>query len=209
MRRTDRPQRLRIGELARTAGLTVEGVRYYERRGLLEPPARSPAGYRLYGPEAVARLAFIRQAKAVGLSLGEIRQILALSRAGVRPCEEVRAFMRRRLADLDRTIGDLKALRQRLAETVEGWEDLPEPPDGGHVCGLIERAAGGPGESPAAGGPGESPAAGGPAEPPGAGGVARGAAGPDAGGRRRASDRRRSGRAESSRARPTAGARSR
>jgi DNA-binding transcriptional MerR regulator len=141
--RTERRQgALTIGKLAGAAGLTVEGVRYYERQGLLDPPARSAAGYRLYPPDALTRLTFIRQAKAMGLSLKEIRQILALSRAGVRPCEEVRAFMRRKLAELDRTIRDVKALRQRLNDTLARWEGLPEAPRGGHVCDLIEQAAG-------------------------------------------------------------------
>jgi MerR family copper efflux transcriptional regulator len=126
-------------------------VRYYERQGLLDPPARSAAGYRLYPPDALTRLTFIRQAKAMGLSLKEIRQILTLSRAGVRPCEEVRAFMLRKLAELDRTIRDVKALRQRLNETLARWEGLPEAPPGGHVCGLIEQAAGPADESAAVG----------------------------------------------------------
>jgi DNA-binding transcriptional MerR regulator len=156
MRTERRRGLLTIGKLARAAGLTVEGVRYYERQGLLDTPARSAAGYRLYAPDVLTRLTFIRQAKAMGLSLKEIRQILALSRAGVRPCEEVRAFLRRKLAELDRTLRDVKALRQRLNETLERWEGLPEAPPGGRVCRLIEQAAG-PAEESAAVGRGARP----------------------------------------------------
>ncbi len=130
--------RLRIGELARASGLTVEGVRYYERQGLLDSPERSPAGYRLYAPDALARLTFIRQAKAIGLSLKEVRQIIALSRSGLAPCEEVRAFIRARLAEIERTLGDLQALRQRLTGTLRRWEGSASRQGPAHVCGLIE-----------------------------------------------------------------------
>jgi MerR family Zn(II)-responsive transcriptional regulator of zntA len=131
-----------IGELARVAGMTVEGVRFYERSGLLVPAGRSRGGYRLYGPEAQERLAFVRQAQAVGLSLEEIRRVVALSEGGVRPCKEVQAFMRARVADIDRRQRELRALRRRLTETLARWEAAGEPPAGAHVCGLIEAAAG-------------------------------------------------------------------
>ncbi len=132
-------ERLRIGKIARAAGLTVEGVRFYERRGLLEPAARSEAGYRLYGPDALDRLAFIRQAQTIGLTLEEIRHIVALTRAGVPPCEEVRSFVRAKLAEVDRTLFGLKALRRRLTTTLGRWQADPQPRRGAHVCPLIEQ----------------------------------------------------------------------
>lgn len=139
--RTGGGERLRIGEIARAAGFTVEGVRFYERRGLLEPAARSEAGYRLYGRDALNRLAFIRQAQAIGLTLEEIRHVVALTRAGVPPCEEVRSFVRAKLAEVDRTLAGLKALRRRLTTTLDRWEADPHPGRGAHVCPLIEQGA--------------------------------------------------------------------
>jgi DNA-binding transcriptional MerR regulator len=72
-------KRLKIGELARQTGLTIKTIRYYERRGLLEQPLRTEAGYRLYGPEDVARLQFIQRAKLLGLTLEEIRELVELA----------------------------------------------------------------------------------------------------------------------------------
>jgi len=69
---------MRIGELAAAAGVSVKAVRYYEEIGVLAPPARTSSGYRDYDIEACDRLAFIRAARAVGLTLGEIRGIVAL-----------------------------------------------------------------------------------------------------------------------------------
>ena len=66
-------RRLKIGELARQTGLSIKTIRYYESRGLLEKPPRTESGYRLYGPEEVARLRFVQRAKLLGLTLEEIR----------------------------------------------------------------------------------------------------------------------------------------
>ena len=67
--------RLKIGELARQTGLSIKTIRYYESRGLLEQPPRTEGGYRLYGPEEVARLWFVQRAKLLGLTLEEIREL--------------------------------------------------------------------------------------------------------------------------------------
>ena len=131
-----------IGELARAAGMTVEGVRFYERSGLLPPAGRSGSGYRLYGPDALERVAFIRQAQAIGLSLDEIRRVLALSQAGVRPCKEVEAFMRGKVAEIDRRLHELRALKRRLTDTLVRWEAEGGVGRGGHVCALIEATSG-------------------------------------------------------------------
>ena len=72
-------KRLKIGELARQTGLSIKAIRYYEWRGLLEQPSRTEAGYRLYGPEEVARLQFIQRAKLLGLTLEEIRELAELA----------------------------------------------------------------------------------------------------------------------------------
>ena len=68
---------MRIGELAEQAGISTKAIRYYEQVGILTPPARTPSGYRSYDPSALGRLGFVRAAQAVGLTLGEIRQIIA------------------------------------------------------------------------------------------------------------------------------------
>src|SRR5918995_1184943 len=72
-------RRLRIGELADQTGLTIKTIRYYEKRGLLEQPPRTEGGYRLYGPEEVARLRFVQRGKLLGLTLEEIKKLVELA----------------------------------------------------------------------------------------------------------------------------------
>ena len=104
-----------IGQMARSAGASVETIRFYEREGLLEHPARSASGYRNYPPEAVARLRMIRQAKALGFSLNEIKELLALRVAPGKSCSDVRARAERKIADIDQRIAALKRMKAALA----------------------------------------------------------------------------------------------
>ena len=77
---------LKIGEVARRAGVGVETLRFYERAGLLDRPARTEGGYRLYDAETLKTLEFIKRAQSLGFTLAEIKRIIAESRAGQRPC---------------------------------------------------------------------------------------------------------------------------
>ena len=132
------PGRFWIGELARAAGVTPQTIRYYERAGVLERPLRTPSGYRLYGREALERLQFIRVAQSLGFSLAEIRELVALSRAGRAPCARVRALLRGKLQRLDRRIAELRAFRRELAAAVRALEALPDQADSSPaVCSLI------------------------------------------------------------------------
>lgn len=108
----------RIGEVARAAGVGVDTLRYYEREGLLAPRARSAAGYRLFDDDDVRRVRFIRQAKALGFTLDDIADLLALQRGGGRR-DRVRTRAARRVADLDRRIAELTAIRDALARLVQ------------------------------------------------------------------------------------------
>ncbi|HEV3363596.1 MAG TPA: MerR family transcriptional regulator, partial [Acidimicrobiia bacterium] len=95
---------MRIGELAARAGLSTKTIRYYESVGLVPRPVRLPSGYRDYEESTLGALAFVRAAQAVGLSLGEIRSILALRNQGDVPCGYVVELLRSRSAELDRRI---------------------------------------------------------------------------------------------------------
>lgn len=108
-----RPQ-LTIGRLARRAGVGIDTVRFYERARLLPEPGRTASGYRTYGDADVERLRFIRRAKALGFSLEEIAELLALS-AGKGGRAAVKALAARRLGDLDRKIAELTVMRDTLA----------------------------------------------------------------------------------------------
>lgn len=108
-------ERLTIGRLARAADVGVETIRFYEREGLLPEPARTANGYRQYDPDTVERLGFIRRAKALGFSLGEIRELLALAHAeGERA--RVKALTGHKLAEIDRRIEELRRMRAALAD---------------------------------------------------------------------------------------------
>ena len=107
---------LTIGKVARSAGLAIDTVRFYEREGLLNKPARTAAGYRYYSSDAVARLRFIRQAKDLGFSLSEIKELLALRVAPGKSCADVRAHAEHKIADVDRRIASLKRVRGALVK---------------------------------------------------------------------------------------------
>ena len=127
---------LKIGEVSKRSGVGVEALRFYEKSGLLDRPSRTYSGYRVYGEDVLERLAFIKQAQALGFSLDEIRRIVEDARKGQSPCDEVREIVRRRMAELDERLRELKRYRRELQSTLEEWDKVGRAP--GHVCGLIE-----------------------------------------------------------------------
>lgn len=129
---TVRPRGLRVGELAKTAGVAPDTVRYYERAGLLPPPARTAGGYRAYDASAVDRLTFIQGAQRLGLRLRDIADLLAVRDTGICPCEPAEALLRRRLADLDAEMARLAALRTQMVAMLDALPatDCPPPVPG-------------------------------------------------------------------------------
>lgn len=105
---------LTIGEVARRAGVGVETVRFYERQGLLEEPARKDSGYRQYADDAVTRLRFIRRAKELGFSLKEIQELLALRLDPATTCAEVRGAAEAKIADVEERIQALQRIKKAL-----------------------------------------------------------------------------------------------
>lgn len=109
-------ERLSIGQLATQTATKVETIRYYERIGLLPAPDRTAANYRAYHQAHLARLAFIRRARALGFPLDQVRGLLRLADQRDRPCEAVDAIARQHLAEIERKIADLHTLRDELAD---------------------------------------------------------------------------------------------
>ncbi|GAA1937777.1 hypoxia response transcriptional regulator [Brevibacterium antiquum] len=107
---------MRIGEVANAAGVSTKAVRFYEEIDLLPAPARSANGYRDYHPEILHRLGFITRGRRAGLSLSQVREILALHETGQTPCAHVRETLHQQLADLDEQIAALSALRATVAQ---------------------------------------------------------------------------------------------
>jgi MerR family transcriptional regulator, copper efflux regulator len=129
---------MRIGELAEQASISTKAIRYYEQIGILTPPARTASGYRSYDETALGRLEFVRAAQAVGLTLGEIRQIVAFRDDGQAPCAHVTELLQRHAADLGVRIRQLQQLRSELRQLAERAATLdPEhcPPE--RVCHII------------------------------------------------------------------------
>jgi DNA-binding transcriptional MerR regulator len=130
-----RKSMLKIGDVSRLSGLGVEALRFYEKSALLDRPARTDSGYRMYRPEVLQRLKFIKQAQTLGFTLDEIRHIIEQAKEKS-PCDEVREILRQRLSEVDRRIREMKRYRKAIAETLDRWEENGQAP--GHICGLIE-----------------------------------------------------------------------
>jgi len=132
---------LKAGAVARAAGVGVQTLHYYERLGLLQKPKRSAANYRLYSPEAVRRVRFIKKAQALGLTLEETKQILDLKDHGREPCRKVADLGEKHLQEIDARLTQLRAYRRALAQAVSGWpkKNLSERHCAGEFCDLIER----------------------------------------------------------------------
>jgi DNA-binding transcriptional MerR regulator len=126
-----------IGELGRRTGTKVNTVRFYEDIGLLPQPARTSGGRRIYGEGEAQRLAFIRQARALGFSTEEVRSLLSLTDQPDRDCGEAAAIARRHLASIEHRIAQLQAMHQALTSVTSSCE-------GGPIanCRIIEAIAG-------------------------------------------------------------------
>ncbi|HEB97715.1 MAG TPA: MerR family transcriptional regulator [Sedimenticola thiotaurini] len=128
-----------VTELANRSGATPHAVRYYTRMGLLRAERNPNNGYRLYRDREVGWLRFIRQAKQLGYTLSEIREIMHDSDRGDSPCPRVRRILLRRIEENRRQLEELLALQRRMEQALEQWSQMPDGvPDGHSVCHLIE-----------------------------------------------------------------------
>lgn len=105
---------LTIGDVATQAGVNLETIRYYERRGLVPKPPRTPSGYRLFPAESVNRVRFIKRAQELGFSLKEIKELLALRIDPDTSCTDVRRRADAKLSDIEEKIRTLQAMRKVL-----------------------------------------------------------------------------------------------
>ncbi len=111
---------MRIGEVASRAGVNVETLRYYERRGLLREPDRQTSGYRAYDAEAVRVVRFIKRAQELGFTLADIEDLLRLADGeGPESCREVRSMATAKIEDMERRIETLQAMRASLVALVK------------------------------------------------------------------------------------------
>lgn len=119
-------ERLKIGDVAAQSGLSVKTVRYYEEIGLLSPTViRSESGYRLFDSSVLNRLAFVKRAQSLGLSLSEIGEILKIRDRGELPCEEVKQQLAIKVQEITEQIKALEVLRHELQGLLYHWQDHP------------------------------------------------------------------------------------
>lgn len=107
---------LTIGKLAKKAQISIDSIRFYERRGLIAEPERTKANYRLYPVEAVDRLRFIKKAQQLGFSLNEIHELMDLSQAPEASKADVKKKTREKIRDVEAKIQDLSRILMTLQE---------------------------------------------------------------------------------------------
>ncbi|MBW7922002.1 MAG: Cu(I)-responsive transcriptional regulator [Rubellimicrobium sp.] len=121
---------MNIGEAARETGVSVKMIRYYEERGLIPAPARTAAGYRVYGARDVQTLRFVRRARDLGFSMAEIEGLLALWQDRARASADVKAIALAHVADLERRIEEMRAMAATLSHLAQHChgDDRPDCP---------------------------------------------------------------------------------
>ncbi len=130
---------MRIGQLAKRAGITTDTIRYYEREGLLPPAARTVSGYRDYDAGVLDDLRFIKKAQASGLKFSDDREVMQIEKGGREPCDHVRATVTARLAEVEERLRELRSLRSALKGTLTRLDRAPAP-EAGCRCAVIESA---------------------------------------------------------------------
>ncbi len=126
---------MKIGEVARISGTGIETIRFYEREGLLLEPERRPSGYRQYDEATVERLNYIRQAKELGFTLAEIKELLELSFAHSN-CEHIRQRAEGKITDIESKIRSLQQMKRSLRKIVERCRAKDSTDD----CPLVHKA---------------------------------------------------------------------
>ncbi len=109
---------LNIGEIAKRTGVTVETVRFYEKKGLIVTPERSGSGYRQYPADTVKRVRFIQHAKEVGFTLNDIGELLALRREPGTSCADIKLRATQKIEEVDQKIQDLNRIRDALGRLI-------------------------------------------------------------------------------------------
>lgn len=128
---------MRSSELAERARVHPGTLRYYERRGLLQPPPRTPGGYRDYPSTTVELLRFIKRTQELGFTLDEVEELLHLDAGGPQSCDAVRALAETRRADLDARIADLRRMSDSLTDLIATCQH----PTTERACALLDSLA--------------------------------------------------------------------
>ena len=125
---------MRSSQVADQAGVNIQTLRYYERRGLLPEPKRSDSGYRSYDTQAVRTIRFIKGAQQLGFSLEEVDSLLDLATGGPRNCDAAKALATEKIGDLEAKIARLSVMRDSLSQLIATCDRSPDERD----CPLLE-----------------------------------------------------------------------
>ena len=131
----------RIGELAKTAGVSTDTLRHYERKGVLGKPGRSTNGYREYSEGALDRVRLVRRALAVGFTLDELSSVLKVRDRGGVPCQRVRELAVEKLSAVESQLSELSTLRDELRSTLKDWDTRLARTGPGASAGLLDALA--------------------------------------------------------------------
>jgi len=131
------PAHMKIGDLAQRGGTTVEAVRHYEREGLIAPAHRTDSHYRVYGPDAVERLHFIRRCRSLDMTLPEVRELLAARDAPQASCAAVNDVLDAHLGHVARRLAELRELQRQLRTL----RDRCRQPSTAADCGILQGLA--------------------------------------------------------------------
>jgi DNA-binding transcriptional MerR regulator len=129
---------LYCGQLARLCGVSPDTVRFYERRRLLPPAARTSAGYRVFPPDTLARMRTIKAGLSIGFSVSELADIFRERNAGGAPCHRVRKLATEKLAALEAKLHDLQNWRRELRSTLKAWDRRLSKTPRGKQARLLE-----------------------------------------------------------------------
>ncbi|GAB4215066.1 MAG: hypothetical protein OHK0012_14380 [Synechococcales cyanobacterium] len=128
---------LLIGQVALATDLSVKTIRYYADLGLIPTHDRTEGGFRVFTPEVLGRLAFIKRAQRLGMTLHDIAQVLTIRDQGSPPCHAIHELLHEKVAEIDQRIQELQVLRQQLHELLADWQD-PDHLEADQICPNLE-----------------------------------------------------------------------
>ncbi|AFZ58504.1 heavy metal-responsive transcriptional regulator [Anabaena cylindrica FACHB-243] len=134
---TQDKKQLLIGQVTELSGISIRTIRYYESVGLIKPSGRTEGGFRQFSADVLTRLAFIKRAQHLGLSLEEIRDILEVYDHGQPPCVEIQDKLQEKLLQIDHQIEQLLTLRSEITGLLSGWQSMESQPQE-TICPIIQ-----------------------------------------------------------------------
>jgi MerR family copper efflux transcriptional regulator len=129
---------LQIGQVAVQSQVPIKTIRYYEELGLLKSSGRTEGKFRLFTPDTIKRITFIKRLQKLGLSLQEIAEILGVHDRGLAPCAEIKQQLEQQILEIDRRIAELMTLRGEINALLEDWTP-PAQITTGEICPILQK----------------------------------------------------------------------